>query len=118
MHYSRTVTTEHVRNGANVPYIRTIYHQVISLPITIQYDFLPGKVRPYVYGGFSAAYLDEANPNPVPYEQFVPESKFGMAMVLGVGIEVMIVKKLYVRFDYRYELLVQLPAIGIAWQLK
>jgi hypothetical protein len=42
--------------------------------------------------------------------------EFGVALVLGIRIEAKIVSKLYFKADWRYEVLMQYPAIGLAYQ--
>jgi outer membrane protein W len=57
-HYSSTTTTGTELTGGNLPYKTTTIAKVYSLPVTFQYNFLNGRVRPYIYAGFSGSYLD------------------------------------------------------------
>ncbi|HMH32850.1 MAG TPA: outer membrane beta-barrel protein [Puia sp.] len=92
-------------------------HEIISVPLTIQYNFFNGTVRPYIYAGFSGSYLYETTGGEHSNDAGFQKS-FGFSLVAGGGIEVRVVKRLFVKADYHYELLSQYPAIGIAYQIK
>jgi len=116
-HYSSTTTTGTALNGGNLPYKTTTIAKVYSLPVTFQYNFFNGRVRPYIYAGFSGSYLDsrtDGNSN-VVFSGF--QESFGLAFVAGASIEVRIVAGLSVRADYHYELITsQYPTFGLSYQ--
>jgi outer membrane protein W len=117
LHYSSTLNSVTYRDLYYGVYSNTIMHKIYSVPITIQYDLATGRIRPYFYAGLGIAYLNENAKG--PYNNDPPvKNNFGFSFTVGAGIEVRIVKRLFIRADYRYELVVQYPAIGIAYQFK
>ena len=117
LHYAHVVTRASQLNSANLTYWITTKHDIYSLPITIQYNFATSWIRPYLYAGFSISDLHETD-NGVQSSTSGFQENFGFTLVAGIGIEVRIVRRLFLRADYRYESLLQFPAIGIAYQFK
>ena len=85
-------------------------HRVLSIPVSLQYNFLSGKIQPAVYLGFSAAYLSETPPS------IGNEQTFSVAIVAGVCIEAYITSRFFAKADWRCELLVQNPSIGVGFK--
>jgi hypothetical protein len=84
-------------------------HQVFSIPATLQYNFLRGKVQPAIYLGFSALYRAENPPNPNT------DQRVGVTVLAGACIEAYPGPHFLIKADWRYELLVQHPSIGIGY---
>lgn len=116
LHYSNTVTVATALNGANLPYKSTTIVKVYSLPVTFQYNFFNGRVRPYIYGGFSASYIDDKTNGEDNILYAGVQRKFGLAFVVGGSIEARIVAGLSVKVDYHYELVSQFPSVGLSYQ--
>ncbi|HEV2353916.1 MAG TPA: outer membrane beta-barrel protein [Puia sp.] len=99
--------------------VATLYdyknYQIKSLPLTVQYSFTRGVVQPFILAGLSIATVDEQtnNPNLVdPTTTLV--GHYGLSYLVGAGIEARVTHVLWVRAEWRYEYLVQYPAIGVA----
>jgi hypothetical protein len=115
----------HIKEDNTYPsyYGFTLHYQELStlyeVPLTIQYDFLTGAVRPYFTGGFGLAYLNET-PYPVGtnFEVKPPAGYYGVTIVGGAGIEADITKRFMAKLDWRYNFSMQLPVIGLAYRLK
>lgn len=87
-----------------------ITEHTLSIPVTLQYNMLSGRIQPAVYIGFSAAY-SSLSPAAVGNEQ-----KFALAIVAGVCIEAYVTSHLLIKADWRYEVLPQNPSIGLAYK--
>ncbi len=94
-------------------------YNIYSIPLTIQYNLTNGRIRPYFYGGLGIAYLDQSIIGEIEaVGPTTPVQKFGLSFTVGAGIEARIINRLFIRADYRYELVFQYPSIGIAYQFK
>jgi outer membrane protein W len=113
--YSNTLVETDERSDYYVLYTMATHNQVYSIPVTFQYNFTSGIVQPYFYAGISGAYSTKTANS---YTTGIPSSsnQFGVALVLGIGIEAKIVSKIYIKADWRYEVLMQYPAIGVAYR--
>jgi hypothetical protein len=116
--YSHTTKTEIDRDDGNFKFTRTIKDGVFSVPLTLQYSFLTWVIRPYVSSGFGLAYLKEETTNIQNALYIPPQNQFKLSVIGAIGIEGYITKRLFVKAEWRYELLVQYPAIGIAYRFK
>ncbi len=88
--------------------------EIKSIPITLQYNITQKRIQPYFYLGVSGAYKDEENLASGWYVQ--PSDKgYGASVVAGLGIEARLVAGLYIRADWRFEYIIQYPAIGISY---
>lgn len=86
---------------------------VTSLPMTVQYDFTRGVVRPFVLAGLSFSKVTEQTNNPALLDYGVLPRASGLAFLVGTGIEVRLMHVLWVRAEWRYEYLIQYPTIGL-----
>ena len=91
--------------------------QVFSIPICFRYGATFRRIRPYAYVGVSAAYFNRYS-DADRIKTHLSGHYFGMAFVVGIGVRVQIVKRLFAQVDYRYESALQHPAIGIVYQFK
>ncbi len=119
-HYSSTHSVQSFGDPYYGSYSRNSIHTIYSVPLTVQYDFINGIIRPYIYGGVGIAYLHQTVSGEPDFIGSLdkPSQNFGISFVVGIGIEAKIINRLFVRVDYRYELVLQFPAIGIAYQFK
>lgn len=87
---------------------------VASIGITLQNNFTTGIIQPYLEVGVGGAYKHEKNPaNALSPNTF--QNKYGVDIIAALGIEGHITKSLVVKADWRYELLMHYPVIGIAY---
>lgn len=100
--------------------VAKIYHQetyqINSLPLTIQYNLLRGAVQPFVYAGLSMLTVniitDLTLSGADPYYQ-----RWGIAGLVGAGVEVKITHFLKARAEWRYEYMSEFPTAGLALTL-
>jgi hypothetical protein len=89
---------------------------ILSLPFQFQYNFTDTKFQPLAYCGFSLAYKKNKNP-----DLYNPEGilkNYGLALIGGIGIEYFPIRQFAIKADWRYELLMHPPTIGIAFKFK
>jgi hypothetical protein len=115
LQYSNTTDEAMARTDYYYSYKLITRYQIYSLPVTIEYNFTTSRIQPYFYTGISAAYSSKTN-NSQSYNIPTSDHAFGLALVGGVGIQAMILPRLFVRADWRYEVILQHPVIGIAYQ--
>ncbi len=117
IHYSNTLSVTEDLNFYNFVEKVSTRNIIFSIPATLQYNFTTGIVQSYIYAGFSGAILNQTtnqvNTTPSGFQQ-----KFGIAFIAGLGIEGRLIKRFFVRADWRYELILQFPTIGIAYKFK
>lgn len=116
LHFSRTVRIDKTKYGY-LTYKRLGTYTDLSVPLYLQYNFLPGPIRPYVIAGFGLGdFRQEFTNDNLPYfASYAPaNSQFGVAIIGGIGIEVNIIKQLMAKVDWRYEYLMQFPTVGVA----
>jgi opacity protein-like surface antigen len=85
---------------------------ILSSGASMQYNFLTGRVTPYVEGGIGLAYQTDNDP------LFDAAQKFGISLVIAAGMEGYVTKNLVIKADWRYELFTHYPVIGVAWFFK
>jgi len=93
------------------------YRNVFSVPFTIQYNLIQGKVRPYIDAGLALNYLDIGTQMSYSANR-THDTKFGIGVVIAVGIEGYITSRLMVKADWRYELFLHYPTLGIGYFFK
>jgi hypothetical protein len=89
---------------------------ILSLPFEFQYNVTNTKFQPLAYCGFSVAYKKNENP-----DLYNPEGilkNYGLALIGGIGLEYFPVKQVAIKADWRYELLMHPPTIGVALKFK
>jgi len=115
IHYSRLIKTSEQRSDYYFLYNLLTHYQIFSVPVTFQYNFTTSRVQPYFYAGMSGAYISRTTNtrnNNIP----ASDHEFGLSLVAGVGLQVRTISKIFIRADWRYEVVLQYPAVGIAYQ--
>jgi hypothetical protein len=112
--YLNYISHDNDKNYPNIIYSTTTTSHIYSIPVTIQYDFLLNKIRPYVYAGFSALYNNETITTNFPYPDPDPIHP-NFSPILGFGIEGYITKHLFLKVDERYEVYVQYPYFSVGY---
>lgn len=117
LHYSatggRNQAQKGIFSGLDIPIVDTnanVTARILSIPVTVQYDFLRGRIQPAVYLGFSASYLSLSPP------AIGSVQRFRVAAVAGACIEAYITPHIFLKADLRLELLVQDPSIGVGFK--
>jgi hypothetical protein len=99
--------------------------QVFEIPVMFRYEILQKAIQPYIYGGAGAAFRkDKQTTTRVSLISAETEatgttetSDFGATVLMGAGINIRIVKNLFVNLDYRYDLYSHLPVAGLACKI-
>ena len=102
-------------NNYNQPYTLVTHYSIVSVPLTFQYNFTDSRVQPYLYGGFSFAFINNTS-NSKSYWIPASRSYSGFYPVAGLGIQARVATGLYIKADWRYEVILQSPAIGISYR--
>jgi hypothetical protein len=92
-------------------------HTLTGIPLSLQYNFTKGIVQPYIYVGGSATYLSVNPDNPYdPYDgnEIYGNNKLGLQLLAGLGVEIFFNNWLAAKVDWRYEYILQYPAVGLA----
>ena len=114
--FLNTIKHDNDANYGNIIYRTTQQNRIYSIPVTIQYDFIVKRIRPYAYAGFSVLYNDETVVTDIPYP--APIRTFLFSPVFGIGVEGFITKQLFLKADWRYEVLLQYPNLSIGYLFK
>ncbi|QEC68761.1 porin family protein [Panacibacter ginsenosidivorans] len=96
---------------------QTVNKNIFSVPLSIQYYFTKGIIRPYLDAGVTLDYLT-TDGELTFYGKKINDSKFGPAFTAALGIEGYITQRLFIKADFRYELFVHYPTVGIAYTFK
>jgi len=121
VNYSYTTKKSQVLGGANESIKYANNYSIISVPITIQWNFTTSMVQPFFYAGLSGAIYNETSSYGTYGEPLNPQN-FVVAMVLGLGIQAKVSSHLYIRaeevcnFNGQYQMVFQNPAIGVAYR--
>jgi len=113
VNYQRRIITE--KHYSIYTYRYTDYPhttEVSSASFTIQNNFTTGTIQPYIEAGLGFAHKIEV----AKYDNtgdFQP--KTGIDIIVAAGVEGYINQHLAVKVDWRYELVVNYPAVGIAY---
>lgn len=89
----------------------------IGIPITIQYNFLSGIIRPYVNAGLYLVYEKQNEINDF-YNILVKPTSFTPTYILGAGVECPLTSNFMIKADYSYDLFSHYPTVGIAYFFK
>ena len=101
--------------------VYTNNYSIISIPLTIQWNFTTTMVQPYFNAGLSAAIYHETS-NYGTYGLPLGEQNFVVAMVMGLGIQAKVGPHIYIRaeevcnFNSQYQMIFQNPAVGVAYK--
>jgi hypothetical protein len=114
LNYSSTTYMTADSKALNPYYQYYTRYQIMSIPVTVQYNLTQTRIQPYCYLGFSGTYNIEDNlatgfwvrPN---------DKEYGGTLVAGLGIEARIISGLFMRADWRYEAILEYPAIGLSY---
>ncbi len=91
---------------------------LISLPLQIQQNILNKKIRPYIFGGFNAAYYKVIDGKGLSRIQKGFQRNFGVSVLGGVGIEVDIYKGMMVKSEFRHEIYTHPILFGIGYNFS
>ncbi|HLX92626.1 MAG TPA: hypothetical protein VKR32_13135 [Puia sp.] len=119
LHYSHSSHEQVAKEFGSEVVQSTTTDDIICAPLTIQYNFGAGAIQPFIYGGFAAAYLKETT----IYTYYAtskspPPDKFGISVIAALGVEGHLTNRFYLKAEWRYELILQYPAIGIGYNFK
>jgi hypothetical protein len=115
VNYSNLTKESDARSDYFYPYKLLTHYQIFSVPVTFQYNFTTSRIQPYFYAGLSGDYISKTT-NTRNYSIPANDHEFGLSLVAGIGIQARIVSQLFIRADWRYEVILQYPAIGVAYQ--
>jgi hypothetical protein len=115
LNYASLTKETDERNDYYYLYKLLTNYQIFSVPVTFQYNFTTNRIQPYFYAGISAAY-DQKTTNTQNNQIPASDNQFGISPVAGIGIQARLIAQLFLRADWRYEVVLQYPAIGIAYQ--
>ena len=95
--------------------------ELYELPLIIRYDILSRRVRPYIYGGAAIGTKREKQTvskiSSFETEIFTTNhTSFGVAPLLGGGIDVSVWKSLLINVDWHYDVISHLPVVGIGFR--
>jgi hypothetical protein len=116
VHYSYTSSPYAYRDDYYSLIHTTVYHQIFSVPLTIQYNFTNGPIQPFAYAGLGLAYINQSNllnPQHIGFQQ-----RYGITIVGGLGIEAHISSRLSAVAEWRYELILHYPTIGLSYRFN
>lgn len=88
---------------------------VVLLPVALQYNFTKGRIQPYVYAGVGLAYSAEDYFS-YTTQKIEVDRGYGFSLLGGAGIEAKLSKSLFFRADWRYDLLMHLPVVGLSYK--
>jgi hypothetical protein len=117
-HYSHTMQDDKEKAFGSTIELSTTKDDIFCLPLTIQYNIGHGIIQPFAYGGFGFSYLKEQSTYSVYTNPGSPSSnKFGLSVIGAIGIEGHLSTSLYIKAEWRCELIGQYPAVGFAYNL-
>lgn len=90
---------------------------IVSVPLSIQYSISSKWIRPYLDAGVCFDYIKTDN-NLNYANQKQHNTKFGGSFLVAIGIEGYVTKKLMIKADWRYELFLHYPTIGVGYFFK
>ena len=92
-----------------------------ELPVLMRYDFLTKVIEPYLYIG-PGVLLRKEQESTTKTTLSTPETvqsnqhSFNPTLIVGGGISVLILKNLFIKVDWRYDLYSRLPLLGIGFR--
>ena len=120
IHYSNTTIDKREKIIGTVVELSVTKDDIFCVPLTIQYNIGQGIIQPFFYGGLAAAYLTQNTTHSV-YDQFPTvdlPNKFEVSVIGAIGIEGHITKNFCIKAEWRYEELLQYPALGLSYTFK
>jgi hypothetical protein len=114
LNYSSTTYMTSDAKALNPYYQYYTRAQIVSIPFTVQYNLTQTRIQPYLYLGCSGTYSTVNNLSSGFWVK--PNEKgYSGTMVAGLGIEARIIAGLFVRADWRYEAILEYPAVGLSY---
>ncbi len=100
--------------------------QVFEIPMMFRYDVLQKLIQPYLYGGAGVAFRKDKETTTrmslispdAEATGTTEDSDFGATVLVGGGINIRIIKDLFINLDYRYDLYSHLPVAGLACKIR
>jgi hypothetical protein len=93
-------------------------YQIKSLPLTVQYNLTHGVVQPFVFAGVLLCTVNIVTDNPELINNYDPfYHRIAVAWLGGAGVEVRLMRVLWVQAQWRYEYMAQYPTVGLALTL-
>jgi opacity protein-like surface antigen len=89
---------------------------IYSFPITMQYIFARGTVQPYLDAGVSVVLKKGSGAYDYGNRPIIDDERKGLGITVAAGLQVKIVRDLMIGAEWRYELLMHYPTIGIAYR--
>ncbi len=115
INYSNSTHPTEDLNNYNQVYTLVTKYSIVSIPVTFQYNFTDSRVQPYLYGGFSFAIINNTS-NSRSYWIPATRNYSGFYPVAGLGIQARVATGLYIKADWKYEVILQSPAIGVSYR--
>lgn len=117
LHYSTTTKIDSKYSFEAIRWITTKrITEVYSVPAILHYSPFERAVQPYIYFGFGAAYRKENIRESYTFERGL-QGSYGVSIIGGMGVEVYPLRYIAIKADWRYELQMQHPTLGIAFRL-
>jgi hypothetical protein len=100
--------------------------QYFEIPVLMRYEILQKAIQPYIYGGAGVVFTKEKKTtteislvSPSTEATGTTESsRFEGTLIAGAGINVRIVKNIFVNLEWHYDLLSHLPVAGLAYKIS
>ncbi len=96
---------------------QTAYKNIYGVPFTLQYNFTRGRVKPYIDAGLSLDYLETKGVLDYSYRK-THDNGFGIGFIIAAGVEGYVTKRLMIKADWRYELFLHYPTLGVGYFFK
>ena len=92
--------------------------EIYSVPFLLQYNFTRGWFQPYVCTGISVMYkidkqIDKLTSLGYESTGIRSNSEVGPSFPFAVGVEVYPIKHLLIKAEYRYDIFLQYPVVGL-----
>ena len=112
-HFSNTIKFSNDLTYYNIPSSTTTRYEIMEVPMTMQYNLTHGIIQPYLGLGLSVAYYDEHSFSFAGNSDY---NRVNLGVIFEAGIEARIYKGLMAKAAWRYEFILQYPAIGLAYK--
>jgi len=91
---------------------------MFSIPVSIQHNFTKGIIQPYLDAGMSLVYKKGTGAIDYGARPVEDHNKKGIGFTAAIGLDGYITKNLSIKAEWRYELVLHLPTIGVAYTFK